>query len=180
MRHFFTLLAILAVTLSPLAFAQDAASEVAASSDEASPEAVGEAPVEADPAEAPAEADAPAEEVEQAVEEVVEAAEVFKAAWDQQSWALVVGLALIAVVTLLRKLGIAAKLPKGGAALPWVTLALSALASVGVALIGSMSWPEAAWGAISAAAVAMGGWDLTKLFRPKSEVVSMPLGETEE
>ena len=105
------------------------------------------------------------EEVEETVEEVTELVEDAISAAESGQWPVLIGLILIVVVTVLRKVGIEKKLPKGSKSLPWLTLGLAVAANTAAALLGELSWETVLWSSIAAAGVAMGGWDLTKLFK---------------
>jgi CHASE2 domain-containing sensor protein len=156
LRHFLFLTFLLTAFATP-AFAQDGP-------------APAETAEEVAPAEATPEAPTP-DEVEEVVEDATELVETAVDAALSQSWPMLIGIVLIAVVAVLRKVGIEGKLPKGSKSLPWVTLGLAAAASVGAALLGQMEWSAVLMSTLLAAGTAMGGWDLTKLFRPKEKAI---------
>lgn len=164
MRHFVLFLTLIFALFATPSYAQDEAPPAVETT-----EAV-EAPVEEVPtAEEPEEAaSVTPEEVEEAVEDAAEVVEVVVVAAQAHTWPILIGVVLIAIVAVLRKVGIEGKLPKGSKALPWVTLALAAAANVGAALLGQLEWGAVLTGTLAAAGIAMGGFDLTKLFRKSS------------
>lgn len=106
-----------------------------------------------------------AAEVVETVSDATELVEDAVSAAQSKSWPVVIGLILIAVVTVLRKVGIESKIAKGSKALPWLTLSLAAAANIGAALLGGMAWDAVLTATLASAGIAMGGWDLAKLFR---------------
>lgn len=167
MRHLISLFFVAGMFLgTQTSFAQDEAPAAEPVSEEV---ASGEAP-EAATEEAPEaeEEPPPVEEVEETLEDAADLAGDVAYAIHSQNWAVAVGLLLIIVVFLLRKAGVEGKLPQGSKALPWLTLSLATAASVGAALLGQMEWSAVLGATLGSAGIAMGGWDLTKLFRKQA------------
>jgi len=168
LRHLTLLVLAAGLFLTP-AFAQDPAPE-APTTEEAAPEEAtpdAETPPAAEEAEEAASPET--EEVEEVAEDATELVEDVIAAAESGQWPIAIGLILIAVVAVLRKVGIEDKLPKGSKSLPWVTLGLAAAASIGAALLGQMEWSAVITTTATSAGVAMGGWDLSKLFKKAQE-----------
>jgi hypothetical protein len=188
LRRYFVLLTFIFALFALPASAQDpvlpvpavAAAEAPSATAPAVPAApVAETPVAEAPATPAAEevASVTPAEVEEAVEGAAEVVDEVVAATRAHAWPIVIGIFLVAIVAVLRKIGIEATLPKGSKALPWLTLALAAVANVGAALLGQMEWGAVLTATLTSAGIAMGSFDLTKLFKKTVSTPSSPAPE---
>jgi len=91
---------------------------------------------------------------------------------NNKAWPVVVGLALVLVVFVLRKFGAASQLPAKWT--PWLTLLLAVAATVGTALGAGVDLIDALYQGLVTGVMAMGAWDLTKVWRkPKNPIESI-------
>jgi len=124
-----------------------------------------EDPAAEDPTGAPAEdSDVASDDgVPADIEGAVETVSSLVSAIQGKVWPVVVGLALVLVVFVARKLGLGAKVPAKWT--PWITMLLAMLATVGTALGAGVAVTDAIYQGIVTGVMAMGAWDLTKIFR---------------
>lgn len=133
--------------------APDAATPAATDASKAEVAPVADAPKaeEAPVADAPKAGDVPAEVTAQDVSMLVTALQ-------SQNWPLVAGLVLSILVALANKFGL--KNAVGDKAIPWVTMGLAVVATVGAGLATGVSVGAALAQGVLAGVAAIGGWEL--------------------
>lgn len=91
-------------------------------------------------------------------DEIADSVGIIKALFESGQYAMGAGFLILILVFVLRKIGLEEKVNSN--ALPWVTLGLSTLSAVGVALAGGADVGDGIYQGLLSAFVAMGGWDL--------------------